>query len=148
MLLFKRDATGEDILTQKVEVVRTQTADAGTMVELARAEIAPLAPRRFRATFEWIAPVEARSLVAVSQLRGVAGSRVVHLPTYALLPTSQWQPGQHIQESFDATLPADIPVGSYVWEVAWYDLHNGAAYLTDGRSQIGPTLTVATVNLP
>jgi hypothetical protein len=149
LLLFVRGATGEQALTQQVEVVPGVRAEAGTAIQLARSNVEQIAPRRWRATFEWITPQgPRRSLVAVSALDGVADARIVHLPTYALLPTTEWEAGQRIRETFDVEIPADVAPGRYTWRVGWYDLKQSEAYLTDGRSQVGPSLTVTTLVVP
>lgn len=149
LLLFQRGAAGAQPLTQQVEVVPGSRAETGATIQLADSDIEQIAPRRWRATFEWIAPQDGqRSLVAVSTLDGVPDARMVHLPTYALLPTTRWKPGQRIRETFDVELPANIAPGRYTWRVGWYDLQHSESYLTDGRSQVGSSIVVATVTMP
>jgi len=46
--------------------------------------------------------------------------RVVHLPTYLLLPSSQWQPGQILREEYEFVMPEDLAKGTYVWQVGLY----------------------------
>jgi uncharacterized membrane protein len=43
--------------------------------------------------------------------------RVVHLPTYLLLPPSEWQPGEILREEYEFVLPQDLTGGTYVWQV-------------------------------
>lgn len=46
--------------------------------------------------------------------------RVVHLPTYLLLPPSEWQPGQILREEYEFVLSEDLTGGTYVWQVGLY----------------------------
>lgn len=72
----------------------------------------------------------------------------MHLPSYALLPTTQWQPGTVIKEQFDLELPADLPIGRYVWRSGWYDLSHSEAYATDERSRIGADIVLFSIDVP
>lgn len=142
LLLFARDAAPERVLQQRIEAVPTVAAPAllaafGDEIGLVRAAVEPLGGRRYRASFAWRAAGPAApqgDYVAVSRLEGIAGARIVHLPTYAVLPTNQWQPREVIQETFDIVLPDDIVPGTYRWRVGWYDLAHSEAYATDERS--------------
>lgn len=139
LLRFERNASAP--LMQRVELAAIndlpeQTAYFGP-VRLLGAELAPLEGRRYRASFAWMAtePLPSdRSLIPVSVIEGVEG-RIVHLPTYALLPTATWPMGAIIREEFDLELPADLPAGSYTWRVGWYDPAHPDAYATDERSR-------------
>lgn len=144
LLLFQRHAPPETILEQQVDVISTGSvpspqAEFGDAIGLLEARIEPSGGRRFHAMFEWVyqgtAPLDKR-YVAISHLAGVPGARIVHLPTYALLPTTEWQPGQHIRETFEIELPADLPAGEYTWRVGWYDTTHSEAYATDERSRM------------
>lgn len=139
LLRFQRNAGAP--LTQRVGLAPTndlpeQTAYFGP-IRLLGAEFKLVEGRRYRARFAWTAtaplPTD-RSLIPVSTLDGVEG-RIVHLPTFALLPTAEWPVGAIIREEFDLELPADLPMGSYTWRVAWYDPAHPEAYATDERSQ-------------
>lgn len=144
LLLFQRHAPPETILEQQVDVISTGSvpspqAEFGDTIGLLEARIEPSGGRRFRAMFEWLyqdtAPLDKR-YVAISHLAGVPGARIVHLPTYALLPTTEWQPDQRIRETFEVELPADLPAGEYTWRVGWYDTTHSEAYATDERSRV------------
>lgn len=157
LLLFQRDAAPTERLPQSAAVVATSELPAQAAyfgpIRLLGAQIVALGGRRFRADFTWTATGELpadRPLLPVSQLEGTAGARVVHLPTYALLPTSEWQPGQIIGESFELELPATLAPGSYRWQVAWYDPAHSEAYATDKRSLFAaaPAAVVATIEIP
>lgn len=139
LLLFMRNAATP--LVQRVEVVSGNdlpnlSASFGT-IQLLGADVTSLGGRRYRARFAWTAtgPLPAdRSLIPVSMLDGVEG-RIVHLPTFAMLPTAEWPTGAIIREEFDVELPADVRAGSYAWRVAWYDPAHPDAYATDARSR-------------
>ncbi len=141
LLRFERNAAASARLAQEVTVVPAhdlpeQTAYFGP-IRLLGVAVEPLGDRRYRASFAWTAtaPLPAdRSLIPVSTLDGVEG-RIVHLPTFALLPTAEWPAGAIIREQFDVELPADLPTGSYTWRVGWYDPAHPEAYATDARSQ-------------
>jgi hypothetical protein len=149
LLLFQRGASGDAALLQEVEVdSRTSAPPQASFgaIELITSQITPISERWFRATFEWQTsgasePME--QYFAVSQLEGVRDTRIVHLPTYALLPTTQWQPGQRVRETFDIELPADLAPGTYTWSVGWYDLWHSESYATDARSLLPGSQVVA-----
>ncbi|NWF80739.1 MAG: DUF2079 domain-containing protein [Chloroflexi bacterium] len=155
LLRFERNAPASARLAQEVAIVPAhdlaeQTAYFGP-IRLLGAAVEPLGGRRYQARFAWTAtaPLPAdRSLIAVSTLDGVAG-RIVHLPTFALLPTAVWPVGAIIREEFDLELPADLPPGRYTWRVAWYDPAHAEAYATDERSRFmgAAPVAVATIEL-
>jgi hypothetical protein len=142
------------VLAQQIERVPTLTLPAQTAsfgpIQLLGAEVTPLGGRRYEAAFAWRAnealPGE-RPLIAVSSLRGVEGARMVHLPSFALLPTPEWVPGALVQERFVVELPAELPAGRYEWQVSWHDPAHPNAYRTDAQSALGETV-VATLTLP
>jgi hypothetical protein len=153
LLLFQRSAPASRVLAQQAAVQSapaTIRRSVGNAVGLIEARIEPQEGRRFRATFRWTAGPELgrRSLVAVSTLAGVSGARMAHLPTLALLPTTEWQPGQVIEESFDVEVPSDLPPGRYEWQVGWYDLEHPRSSATDPQSQVGDILPIAEITLP
>ncbi len=152
LLLFRRGAPPAQHLLQNIEVVeqggegeRQSLIPFGERMGLVRAEITPTGPRRFRAAFEWTVTGPSpppHDYLAVSTLDGVETMRIVHLPTYTLLPTSQWEPGQRIRETFEVELPPDLPAGRYPWRVGWYTLASPYSYATDERSRLPGTQEV------
>ncbi len=147
LLLFTFGAEAGQVLTQQVE--RSLAAELpspiatfgapGEGIALLDAEIEPLGPRRLRATFTWTIngtePLE-HWYVAVSRLEGAEHARLVHLPTYVLEPTTDWQPGEVVRETFDVVIPADVPPGNYDWLVGWYVVGHSESYATDERSRM------------
>lgn len=154
MLLFKRDSAPDMAMEQQFTILvddgrAALAAFAG--IELIEFEIEPLLERRYRAHFVWRATAEALPLpsaVAVSRLVGLDDTRIVHLPTYALIPTPEWEVGQMIHERFEFELPADAPAGEYRWKLGWYNLGHSEAYATDERSRIGAEYDLTTIELP
>lgn len=153
LLVFQRNAAPSQTLMQQVIVEQASPpvqSWIGDTIGLVDAHILPSGDRRYRASFRWVAGPHAqeRSLVAISSLAGVPNMRVVHLPTYALLPTTQWQPGQVVEETFDVEFPRELAPGRYRWQLGWYDLSDPDSAATDQRSQIGATLVVAEIDVP
>ncbi len=158
LLLFQRNAPLDQRLLHNIELLPSSAGTAvpersfGDALELMQHQIELLDARRLRASFTWRAqrPLDQQPLVAVSMLAGVSDARIVHLPTYALIPTSQWQPGQLVRETFDVTLPQDIPPGEYTWHIGWYLTQSPFAAATDARSLLpgSQVETIATVTLP
>ena len=156
LLLFERDAPPERALPQMVAVEPRpsgpELASFGS-ISLLSAQIEPLGGRRFRADFAW-ATSSAQPLpahyVAVSQLDGVRDTRIVHLPTYALLPSVTWLPNQLVRERFEVIIPADLPAGRYSWRVAWYDLTSSEGFATDERSLVNGAapMLIKTIEVP
>jgi uncharacterized membrane protein len=157
LLLFQRDAPAERVLPQQIEriaidevAVQAPLATFGEHISLAQAELTPLGSRRYRAMFSW-QPAEDSppdgAYVAVSRLEGIEHARIVHLPTYALHPTEDWQAGETVRETFEVELPPDVAPGSYTWRVGWYDLSHSEAFATDERSRLGAEVVVGTIEV-
>jgi uncharacterized membrane protein len=165
LLLFARDADPTSVLTQQVTVLEdapatpplaTFTAEEPLTdtITLLDAEITPIetaSGRRYRATFTWQAADAPSALmpgyVAVSRLAGVDNARMVHLPTFALSPVDEWQPGEVVQETFEVELPADLAPGEYTWQVGWYNPLHFQAHYTDARSRLGDEVDVTTITV-
>jgi uncharacterized membrane protein len=147
LLLFRRDPPAGTALAQSIRPLPDAGGSAGASGDIAllSGSITPLDGRRFRARFDWLAPDVGRQPIAVSELEGVAGMRIVHLPSFALLPVAQWPRGGAVREEFDVELPGDLPPGRYSWRVAWYNAADPNAAASDERSRIGPLVTVGTV---
>jgi uncharacterized membrane protein len=153
LLFFERHAAPGAELAQQIEVEQPTTLPPaersfGEHIGLVDYEIVPLdrGERRYRASFTWrvtgdtAPPYDA---VAISRLEGVPDARIVHLPTYALYPTSEWEPGDLVHETFEVALPADLAPGTYAWRVGWYDLAADFAAFTDERSRLPGSSDVA-----
>jgi hypothetical protein len=53
-------------------------------------------------------------------------------PVNGLAPTSRWQPGDLIRDSYRITLPSDLPPGPYAVRVGLYTEENGRLPITGG----------------
>jgi hypothetical protein len=143
LLLFQRGAPADRRLTNTLELLPDDGAPAeqtfGTQVALVRHTIAQAGPHRLRATFAWRLTGDfgpAGRFVAVSRLEGLSDARIVHLPSYALLPAWEWPPGRLIVETFDVELPPETAPGRYTWRLGWYNVGQPASYATDARSRL------------
>jgi hypothetical protein len=143
LLLFQRGVSAGQVLTNTLALLPDDGAPAeptfGAQIALVRHTIAQIGPRRLRASFTWRLVgdfAQAGRFVAVSRLEGIADARIVHLPTYALLPSWEWPRGQLVAETFDVQLPAEVAPGSYTWRLGWYNVGLPASYATDARSRL------------
>lgn len=154
LVLFKRNATPGEALTQQLEVLPgvapPPLTSFGKEIGLVQATFVPLGGRRYRATFDWVATTSpGGNYLAVSQLDGVSNARMVHLPTYTLLPTSQWPSRQVVRETFDVQLSYALPEGRYNWWVGWYRENLPTSAMTDEQSLLpgSQEMVVGTIEL-
>jgi len=156
LLLFQRDAPAQRTLIQTVDVHENLSTDNvlaqfGEQIALTEMRIEALEARHFRLRYTWLAlaplPPEA-AYFAISRLASTSNARIVHLPTYALYPTTQWNIGETIQETFDIRIPDEIPAGPYPLWVGWYDSAHLTAFATDAHSRVGNEIQVGLLTLP
>lgn len=153
--LLRFEATATEGLRQTIRPVEDAVpavAQFDQAIELVSSSVEPLpgAERRFRATLRWRAGAELpndRALIAVSRLDGVAHSRIVHLPSYVLQPTTIWRQGEVWEEQFDFELPSDLAAGRYELRTGWYDVSSPAAAATDERSRVGQETVLSVLEL-
>jgi uncharacterized membrane protein len=151
LLFFARGGGGlrQEIAAVAQAELPPTPADFGP-IRLLGAQVTPQGGRRYLAEFEWqlsgAAPPDGR-LLAISRLDGVPDARIVHLPSYVLLPADQWRAGQVIRERFEVELPAEIVPGSYAWRTGWYDPTNSEAYATDERSRLPGSADVVVAHI-
>ncbi len=153
LLLFGKDGSG---LAQEIEMLplageRPYLAQFDDAIGLLDAVVEPMGGNRYRIMCEWTAlrPLTDQSpLIAVSQPEGLEHARIVHLPTMALLPTTQWPTGQIVRETFEITLPDDARSGSYPLVVSWYDTNSLYAAETDARSRVGEPFQIGRLQVP
>ncbi len=152
LLYFAR--TGSGLLTQ-IETrpfpdipVSHQFGDSIGLVDV---QIEPIGSNHFQIQADWVAlrPLtDQPALIAVSRPGGLEHARIVHLPTLALLPTTEWPMGQIVRETFTFTLPDDTPPGEYPLLVGWYDTSSLYAAESDARSQIGDEVQLGVLTVP
>lgn len=151
LLRFDRAPAPEAVLPQSINLIPSDEAAKarfGDRIELLHGSVEPLDGRRYRATFRWRATRDFAAdehLIAVSALDGLAHARIVHLPSYAVQPTSGWMAGEVREERFDLVFPDEIALGAYTWRVAWYDTRSAYAAQTDERSRVGDAVAVTEV---
>ncbi|NJM06168.1 DUF2079 domain-containing protein [Candidatus Gracilibacteria bacterium] len=152
LLLFAREALHHRALPQQARMLDrsseiVQTSFDG-QIGLLESSVERIAGRRYRARFVWTALHDQQQkprLLAVSQLDGVALSRIVHLPTLGLLPTTQWSQGTVVEERFEFEVAAELAPGSYPLVVAWYDSSVVGMALGGTIGRLGEELVVATL---
>lgn len=107
-------------------------------VFLAAHSVEPLEGSRARLAFEWVevTPVEGPVLI-VTHIDGVPDSRIIHLPSLALLPPDKWQPGTVYRETITIDLPEGVAVENLRLQTGWYDRAHPAAHLSDEESLLG-----------
>ncbi|MCI0645224.1 MAG: DUF2079 domain-containing protein [Chloroflexi bacterium] len=153
LLLFGRSSPP---LTQQVELAPGADfpgflATFGDAIGLVDAQIIPGDSSHFHLRCRWMALRSLAAeppLLAVSRPEGLAHARIVHLPTLALLPTTEWPEGQIVEETFEFTLPEDTPAGSYPLLVGWYDSSSLFAAETDERSRVGNEIQIGRLEVP
>jgi uncharacterized membrane protein len=156
LLLFERGAETGDGLTQNLRL-RTWEQDATRVqgdyagkIGLLATEVQQNGRHRYNLRFEWVAlaPLaQAPPLFAVSRLDGIAHSRIVHLPTQVLYPTTAWRTGEVVEETFEVELPAELSPGTYRLLTGWYNGSNIHAAATDERSRLGTELLTGTITV-
>ncbi len=146
LLFFDRGGVGlrQEIVVGTDVALPPQSADFGP-IKLLGARVTPLGGRRYLAEFAWqlSGATPTGRLLAISQIDGIPDARIVHLPSYLLLPTNQWRAGQVITERFEVELPTEVAPGRYVWRTGWYNPAHSEASATDGRSRLPGSADVA-----
>jgi uncharacterized membrane protein len=153
LLLFGRQSAGLRTAVEVAPAAATPPllARFGDGIGLVSAELISQGQRRYQAQFEWLAlrPLApGPRYVAVTRLEGLPQARVAHLPTMALRPTTAWQVGDRVRETFEFSLPDDTPPGRYAASVGWYDTDSLFAAATDERSRLGEEVVVGYVTVP
>jgi uncharacterized membrane protein len=163
LLMFKRrvDGTTDDAwagMTLSQSVVVSKTVPSTTtvlatftnLVDLSESSVVYLGNGRYRFQYIWVARegiTHADSMFAVTDVMGIEGGRILHLPTTFIHPTTDWLPGERIIETFEVELPTEVSSGPYVVSVGWYDGSLRSAYATDVRSRIGDLVPVAVLDV-
>jgi uncharacterized membrane protein len=152
LLLFQR---GEKGLYQNIEVSSASTNSFLTTfnerIGLRIAKITSLGSNLFRMRCEWIAIKSMQNepfYFAASRVVGLENSRILHLPSYTLLPTTDWPVGQIIIEEFEFRLPENLPSGEYPIVVGWYNSAVDFDARLDEHNRIGTEFQIGTLHLP
>jgi uncharacterized membrane protein len=137
LLLFSRAQAGKG-LQQQIEQIpddgRPAQQTYGDRIELVASSSEQIGPQRVRLSFTWRLKhgFAERRYVAVTHVQEEL--RYVHLPSFALLPAWQWQPGVLYIETFEIDLPPAINPTQLNLRTDWYDIASPYAFLTDSRS--------------
>jgi uncharacterized membrane protein len=152
LLLFGREGAA---LEQRAEVVTFQPPSRispvafSEQITLLAANVIARSGRQFEATFVWQAqqplPYD-YPLIAVSKIEGLNHARLVHLPTLFVLPTTEWEAGMIIRETFVFELPQGTPPGAYQLSTGWHDSTHLFAHFTDPRSVVGIRLPTSSIS--
>lgn len=156
LLLFKREVSSSERLSQHFALLAREDnsplqAQFGDLIGLRSAEITPLGAERYQLRCDWLAlqPLnENPNFVAVTRIKGIPHSRIAHLPTATLLPTSEWPTAQIIREEFEFEVPAGVPAGEYELLLGWYDTTSLEAWRTDEKSRVGQEIRLMTLTVP
>ena len=158
LLLFSRRPNG---LLQKAETLETVDAATaqvifGAGIILLAAEITPQGKTPFgealyQAKIDWMTTQKLPAdspYIAVSRVEGLEHARIVHLPTIAIFPTTSWTPHQLVRETFQFTLPADTPPGTYPLLTGWYRTDSIFSAQTDIQTRLGDEAQIGRVTVP
>ncbi|MBU0511728.1 MAG: hypothetical protein KJ638_08515, partial [Chloroflexi bacterium] len=153
LLLFNCEQSGLQYNIQVLDSVPSSDAlvNFDNEIGLLSVDIESLAPRRYRMKCDWVAlsPLESEPFMfAVSRLDGVENTRIVHLPSLAIFPTTSWPEGRVIREELVFQVPDDVPPGEYILLLGWYDSGNMFDFATDERSRVGEEVRVGNVSVP
>jgi uncharacterized membrane protein len=152
LLLFQRSETG---LHQQIQLIPDDGKGTkntfGKAIGLKWAEITPLSDNHFNMRIAWtpLTALTGQSFkFAVSRIIGHEGARILHLPSYALMPTTSWTPGQTIIEEFDFHVPDELQPGRYPVMVGWYDSGFDFDANTDAHNRIGEEVYIGNILIP
>ncbi len=153
LLLFGRSAAGMD---QVVSIMEPQQpiqlkTQFGEVVGLVDVQLAGLGEGKHRLTAKWTALSDAGNQsvpFAVSRIAGVENTRVVHIPTFILLPFSKWERGMIIEETVVFSVPEDLPPGEYALMLGWYELDRTTVLDAYESNRMGPEQIIATLEIP
>jgi uncharacterized membrane protein len=146
LLAFRRDGLPEsrilhcEVTTQTYRTRPPILADFGSRIGLVDYNVLRTDDRVLALDFSWLAlsPLsEQPAYFAVSRMIDISNNRMVHLPTYALHPTTDWNPGEIVRERFEIRMPEGVVSGGGRLVVGWYDSGHWAAASTDERSRLG-----------
>lgn len=147
LLLFQRDAPTEHALQQEISVTSSKSRISGPYLAeydnglaLLSAEIRPIDANRIYFRFEWYVTadwVAGQSYFAVSHIDGLPSGRIVHLPSLAILPTTEWSAGDLVIVEFENLISEALVPGIHRIMTGWYDPYHLFAEATDERSQVG-----------
>jgi uncharacterized membrane protein len=149
LLLFGRKKSGIDQHVEVIPLSRPQAPEAifEGRIGLVHHSMEALGGDRYRLRFDWLAlePLgDKPPMMAVTRIQGVKDARIVHLPTFAILPTKGWPASnaEMLREELEIRVPAEAGPGRYPLWLAWYDATGPFIEQTDRRSRIGQEVRI------
>jgi hypothetical protein len=155
LLLFERDGAG---MAQDVEIIAADMGEGsngplhtfGDAIALNHVALEEPESGRYELYFDWAAGPglgDRRQLFAVTRLEGIEDARVLHLPTLAVLPTTEWPDDQVVRERVSFRVPDDVPPGEYAVRVGWYDSSSITAAATESESRVGEDYLIGSITV-
>lgn len=149
MLLFKAGVEKGDSLKNRISTTHIETMQKplhsfGNVIDLVESDY-NLSGNRLQLVFKWKLSenaVKAPEMFAVTRIEGIEHSRLVHLPTMALHPVSEWGKDNIVSEYFEVFLPGGIENGTYRLLTGWHVADRPYSWVTDHRSLLGEETTV------
>lgn len=153
MLLFTREDSG---LQQNIDVIPAEEhlplqKSFGDLIGLVSVELTQLSKERYSLTYVWtsLQPLsDLPDLFAVTRIEGVENSRYLHLPTWTVLTTTDWEEDTLIRETMEITLPDDIASGEHALLVGWYHSEDILAVYSDERTRLGEEVEIGSIRVP
>jgi len=85
-------------------------------------------------------PDSYKVFIHVLDASGTIVAQVDRLPASGLAPTSRWQAGDLIRDSYEIVLPPDLPAGHYELRVGMYTEANGRLSINDPLAEADAVL--------
>lgn len=120
------------------------------LIGLVQEDLSHVSGNRWRLTYEWIPLQDLANhapLMAVTRIEGMPFSRIAHLPTIGLQPTTAWQQGTTVRETFEFEVPEDAAPGRYPLYVSWYRTDSINSSQTDERTRLGSEVMVGVLEV-
>ncbi|MBN2499222.1 MAG: DUF2079 domain-containing protein [Anaerolineales bacterium] len=156
LYLFGREMGGKGETVNQIEILSGDGDDAqlearfGDVIGLQGVHVEQVGVGQYRLTYSWVALKDLEDLpayFAVTSIEGVAHSRYLHLPSWAVADSTGWQQGDVIVETFDIFLPEGLENGEYNLLVSWYDSSLPGAPLTAAESRVGEEVEAAQIEV-
>ena len=91
---------------------------------------------------------EQATVVGACGPAGALRAQQDNMPQGGSLPTSGWQPGEHVTDQYRITIPTGAPAGAYTLHAGMYYLPSGDRLpVRDGREAPGDSLTLTSVQV-
>jgi uncharacterized membrane protein len=147
LLLFDRSSPGLEQKISTNQYIDTGAAQIqfGDLIGLVNFDLEDLGDRLYKFRYDWVAsgPLDPDlKLMAVTRIEGLDNSRIVHLPTLALLPPSRWENGMVVREEFEYEIPEQVESGRYGLWLGWYYRDRLLPDSYDPQSRLGEEVQI------